>query len=86
MKIIEDALKKLQIGQPVLIERIGRGTFQGNIVFLQWLHNYALKWADRLTEYRAYDRRVAILKKQGKGDYPVDQFMSPHLIPNEVYL
>lgn len=41
MKLIEDALKKLKITQPLSFEKISKGKFHDNIVLLQWLYGYA---------------------------------------------
>lgn len=42
-KVLEDALKKLKITQPISMEKVGRGKFQDNIIFVQWLYNYTQK-------------------------------------------
>jgi RP/EB family microtubule-associated protein len=43
LKIVEDALKKLKIGQPFSFDKMARGRFQDNITFLQWIYSYSLK-------------------------------------------
>jgi microtubule-associated protein, RP/EB family len=41
LRLVEDALKKLKISQPASFDKMAKGMFQDNIVFLQWLHGYA---------------------------------------------
>jgi RP/EB family microtubule-associated protein len=43
LKLLEDALKKLKITHPASFDKIGRGRFQDNILFLQWLYIYVNK-------------------------------------------
>jgi len=44
LKMVEDALKKLKIGQPFSFDKISRGRFQDNITFLQWIYSYSIKY------------------------------------------
>jgi RP/EB family microtubule-associated protein len=83
IKIVEDGLKKLQIQQqPFSYEKIGKGKFHDNIVFLQWLYGYANRnAADSLSIYQPYQRRLQILERQGKRGNEMNQ----HLIPNQAY-
>ena len=41
LRLVEDALKKLKITQPASFDKMSRGMFQDNIIFLQWLFSYA---------------------------------------------
>lgn len=75
---MEDALKKLKINQPASFEKMAKGMFQDNIIFLQWLYNYANKnGADNLKYYAAYNKRVRILERQGRSANE----MNLHLLP-----
>ena len=43
LKILESALKKLHINQPISFEKMSQGKFQDNILFLQWVYSYSIK-------------------------------------------
>jgi RP/EB family microtubule-associated protein len=82
IKLIEDALKRLKISQPLSFEKISKGKFHDNIVLLQWLYGYANRnGLENLEAYRPYEKRLQILERQNKS---VNE-MSMHLKPNEAY-
>jgi len=67
VKLVEDSLKKLQLSQPVSYEKIGKGKFHDNIVFLQWLYGYVTRYGlESLQFYSPFDRRLQILERQNK--------------------
>lgn len=44
LRILESALKKLKINQPISFEKMSQGKFQDNILFLQWIYSYCSKY------------------------------------------
>lgn len=57
----------MKITMTVSIEKMANGKFQDNIIFVQWLYAHAIKYGkENLQNYRAFERRVQILEKQGK--------------------
>lgn len=82
IRLVEEALKKLKVTQPFSFEKISKGKFQDNIVFLQWLYAHAMKSGrENLESYLPYEKRLRILEKQGKAAAE----MNLHLKPNEAY-
>lgn len=68
MRLLEEALKKLKINQPLSFDKISKGKFHDNIVLLQWLYGYAQRnGQDSLQAYRPYEKRIHILERQGKA-------------------
>lgn len=68
IRLIEDALKKLKIHQPLSFEKISKGKFHDNIVLLQWLYGYANRnGLENLEAYRPYEKRLHILERQNKS-------------------
>jgi len=62
IKLVEDALKKLKIGQPFSFEKMSKGKFHDNIVFLQWLYGYANRnGLPNLQAYLAFEKRLQII-------------------------
>ena len=67
LRILESAMKNLKLTITVSLEKMANGRFQDNIIFTQWLYAHAQKYGkDNINRYSAYDRRLAILAKQGK--------------------
>ncbi len=82
VRLLEEALKKLKISQPLSFDKISKGKFHDNIVLLQWLYGYAARnGQDSLQAYRPYDKRIQILERQGKAANE----MNLHLKPNQAY-
>jgi hypothetical protein len=59
LRILESGLKKMKINQPVSFEKMSQGKFQDNIVFLQWIYTYSIKFGTQFLEvYEPYHRRL----------------------------
>jgi hypothetical protein len=78
LRIVEDALKKLKINQPASFDKMAKGMFQDNIVFLQWIYNYSNRnGADNLRYYTGLNKRQKALERQGRSPNE----MNLHLLP-----
>lgn len=78
LRLVEDALKKLKITQPASFEKMARGMFQDNIIFLQWLYGYSNRnGAENIRYYTGFNKRQRILERQGRS---LNE-MNLHLMP-----
>jgi RP/EB family microtubule-associated protein len=83
LKILDDAFTKLNFEKVVPIDKLNKGKFQDNMLFLQWLYNYSSKIGPfAIKTYKGYEKRVEALQKQKNKA----SNMSAHLIPNTAFL
>jgi len=82
LKILDETLSKLSLEKITPIDKLSRGKFQDNIVFIQWLFTYGTKMGLQPGVYPGYQRRLDAIKKQ-KMKVPT---MNSYLIANKEFL